>query len=414
VIERASARVFVAMLVGVIAGIASPVLAQRSIGTGPLTGGLADTEPQTGALRLGRVRIAPGVVIREMGWDSNVFDEAVDPKEDYIAAIAPDVSAFSRLRFAQLSAYAGGDFNYFRTYEQERSAGSSVRGRADFLLSRVRPFVGAGRTQLRTRPNGEIDVRADRIERELSGGLAFDLSPYSLIYGSVYAFKTEFEDALEEGIDIGKTLNRERKEYQGGLRIDVTPITSLTMFGAYGTDKFAGAPLRDVDSMAANASLRIGAEAMISGIITVSYRDMKPVDPLVERFRGVTGSLNLTYPIREFGRIGMVAARGTEYSFDAAEAFYVENSVTLSYTHRIAGAVDSQIRGSKSFFDYSFRKDVPAHRDTYDSVNGSVGYNLQNRTRVSVNYEFARRRSPALPQRNYDRRRAYLAWTFAY
>jgi hypothetical protein len=386
----------------------------QAVGSGPLTGTLTDIEPVSGVLRLGRVVVAPGVVIREIGWDSNVFDEATNPKEDYIAAFAPDVSAFTRLRFFQLSAYAGGDFNYFKTYDQERSAGSQVRGRADFLLSRVRPFIGAGRTQLRTRPNGEIDVRADRVENELSGGLAFDLSPHSLFYASAYRFRTEFEDALEEGVNLGETLNRERQEYQGGLRFDITPLTSMTVYTSFGQDRFDGDPLRDGDSVSANASVRIGAEAMLSGSVLVSYKDFKPVDPLVERFRGLTGLASLTFPVFEAGRVSVSATRGTEYSFDAEEAFYVENSLSLAYTHRIAGQVDAQIKGGWSMFDYSFRKDLPAHRDTYNSVNSSVGYNLPNRTRVSMNYEFARRRSPVLPLRNYDRRRAYLAWTFAF
>ena len=413
-IMRLSRRVVVAsMSVAMTLCVRAPARAQ-AVGSGPLTGSLADTEPVSGVLRLGRVVVAPGLVIREIGWDSNVFDEATDPKEDYIASLAPDVSAFSRLRFVQLSAYAGGDFNYFKTYDQERSAGSQVRGRADFLLSRVRPFIGAGRTQLRTRPNGEIDTRADRVEHELSGGLAFDLSPHSLVYASAYRFQTEFEDALERGVNLGEVLNRERQEYQGGLRFDITPLTAMTVFTSVGRDRFDGAPLRDGDSMGANASLRIGADAMLSGSVLVSYKDFKPVDPLVERFRGITGLANLTVPILEFGHVSVSATRGTEYSFDAEEAFYVENSLSLAYTHRIAGAYDAQIKGGWSTFDYSFRKDLPAHRDTYNSVNGSVGYNLPNRTRVSMNYEIARRRSPVLPLRNYDRRRAYLAWTFAF
>src|SRR5687767_6215390 len=84
--------------------VASAVAAQGNVGTGPLTTALTDAEPQSGTLTLGRVKLAPGVVVREIGWDSNVFDEAENPKEDFIISIAPDVSAFTRLRFLQLSA----------------------------------------------------------------------------------------------------------------------------------------------------------------------------------------------------------------------------------------------------------------------------------------------------------------------
>ena len=96
--------------------VAAPARGQSNVGSGPLTGALADVEPTSSVLEIGRVRLAPGVVVREIGWDSNVFDEPENPKEDFIVSVAPDVAFFTRLRFLRLSAYAGADFNWFRTY----------------------------------------------------------------------------------------------------------------------------------------------------------------------------------------------------------------------------------------------------------------------------------------------------------
>jgi hypothetical protein len=148
--------------------------------------------------------------------------------------------------------------------------------------------------------------------------------------------------------------------------------------------------------------------------VQIAYKDFKPVDPLVERFRGVTANVNVTLPVGDSSRVGVQGIRGTEYSFDAAEAYYLENTVAASYTYLFGGGLDAQLKGSWSIFDYAFRQNVPAHRARLNSVIGSVGYNLPNRTRISINYETSRRRSPALPERNYERRRAYLAWTFAF
>ena len=77
--------------------------AQSAVGTGPLTSTLADVEPTTGVLRVGPVRVAPGITVRELGWDSNVFNEpeAAPPKEDYVVAATPDISAYTRLRFVR-------------------------------------------------------------------------------------------------------------------------------------------------------------------------------------------------------------------------------------------------------------------------------------------------------------------------
>ena len=133
-----------------------------------MTGALPDSEPTTGAISIGPVRLAPGLTIRELGWDSNVFDEAGRiPRTTtscraarHLGVRAAALRQALRLRRRRSAATT-------RTTQRERSTGYLLRGRADILLSRVRPFVAGGQTKMRTRPNGEIDVRADRKETEV-------------------------------------------------------------------------------------------------------------------------------------------------------------------------------------------------------------------------------------------------------
>ena len=397
-------------------GAVCPAHAQSNVGSGPLTMTLADTEPTVGILTVGNIRFAPGMTVREIGWDSNVFDEPAEsgPKEDFVIAVQPDVSAFTRLRFVRISAYAGTELTYYNEYESERSVGHSARGRVDFLISRVRPFIGVGDLQTRLRPNGEIDTRADRQERELSGGAAFDLSPYSLLYASAYQWKTVYENAFENGIDIGRSLTKDSYNYQAGMKTDITPLLSVQLFASYQEDRFVHDPARGSENWHGNATFRFAPEAVVTGFVTLQYRDMNPVDPRVKPYRGLLGIASLTYPFLEIGRFNIALSRGLEYSFDSAEAYYLEQAATVSYTHRLFGEVDAQVRGTMASFDYDARAILPAHTDTLRNYGGSVGYNLRNRTRIALNYEFARRRSPAFADRNYDRRRAYLSWLFAF
>ena len=391
-------------------------LAQSAVGQGPLTSTLPDTEPVTGVISIGPVKLAPGLTVREIGWDSNVFDEPPEesPKEDWVAAAQPDVSIYSRLRFVRLSAYAGSELTYYRTYESERSTGHAFRGRADFLLSRIRPFVGGGTAETRTRPNGEIDARADRQLDELSGGLAFDLSPTSLIYGSAAHSSEVYENAIEDGVDLGKALTRDGFNYQVGLKTDITPLLSVQLFGSYQEDEFEFEPIRNSDSRMATALFRFAPDAVITGTVTATFRDMKFEDPELKPFRGLIGTAALVYPFLEVGRFTFALSRLVEYSFDSLEGYYIEQSALASYTHRLFGDVDAQVRGGRATFKYDAREGLPEHTDTMDTAAGSVGYNLRNRTRVALNYEYSRRRSPVLPHRNYDRRRAYLSWLFTF
>ena len=392
----------------------SDARAQSNVGSGPLTGTLTETEPTSGVISLGPIKLAPGIVVREIGWDSNIYDERVNPKEDYVAAVLPDVALFSRTRFLKVSAYVGGEFVYYQKYESERSNGHSERGRVDFLLSRMRPFVAGGQSISRTRPNGEINTRANLKTNEVSGGFAFDLAAHSVAYVAAYQSATRFRYAFEEGIELGASLNRDGNEYSAGIKTDLTPLAALTLSGSYREDTFKGSPQRNSDSRLATASVKIGTEAVVSGVVTASFRDFKAVDPLIRRYRGVVGSASIVYPFLEVGRVGLLATRALEYSFDEAEAYYLENTVSLSYTHRLFGNVDAQLRGSRSLFDYGFREGAVDRQDTLDLASGGLGYNLRNRTRVSLNYEFSRRRSPALAERNYDRRRLFTSWTYAF
>lgn len=398
----------------VVAFLSAPAItAAQAIGSGPLTSSLATAEPPAGLLRLGPVHIAPGVIVREAGWDSNIFDEATDPKEDYVVAVAPDVSVFTRLPMMQVSAYGGVDINHYFEYESENSTGYALRGRVDFLLSRLRPFVGSGRLRTRQRPNGEIDTRANRLDQEWSGGVAYDLSQKSAFYVSAFQNTVRYDDAFEEGVNLSTTLDHDRNDYSAGVRTELTPLTTLTLSGSYQEDKFHNDSLRNGDNRLATGTLSIGADGIVSGVASVSYKNYRPVNPAVKPFRGITALAALTYSFLEVGRLTFNGLRTTEYSFDTTEAYYLENTATLYYTQRLFRAMDAQVRGGRSLFDYAYSNTTPAHKDHLDTVGGGLGYNLSNRTRISANYEYARRRSPVLPERNYDRRRVYLAWTYA-
>jgi Putative beta-barrel porin 2 len=390
--------------------------AQSSVGAGPLTGTLTDTEPTTGVINLGRVKLAPGLTISEIGWDDNVFDESAEetPDEDYVASLTPDASIYSRLRWVRLSAYGGSTLTYYRKFDTESSIGYAWRGRADFLISRVRPFLAAGNTRSRTRPNGEIDIRPDRVEEEYSGGLAFDLGAHSLLYASGIYSANRFDNATQDGIDLGETLSRESSAGQFGMKTDITPLLSMQVFASYQEDKFVSLPIRNAIAKAGNVVFRISPEAVVTGLLSVSYRDIHFADPGLKVYRGFLGSAAIAYPFLEIGRFTLIGQRGMEYSLDNTEGYYIETSGSLTYTHRLFGQVDAQAKVSRAAFDYSARATEPAHVDTYDTVGGGLGYNLRNRTRVAVNYEYARRQSPAFSARNYQRRRAFLSWLFAF
>ena len=132
-------------------------------------------------------------------------------------------------------------------------------------------------------------------------------------------------------------------------------------------------------------------------------------------YRGLTGSAGIMYPILEVARINVQAQSRQRILVRHRRGVLHREQPHASATPSGSSATSTRsVTGSKSIFDYGFTERSPARQDKLDSLAGGVGYNLPNRTRISVNYEYARRRSPQIRERNYDRRRAYLAWTFAF
>lgn len=407
--RRRAALVAVAMWL-----FASRAAAQGAVGSGPLTGSLTDVEPTSGVLRIGPLRVAPGLTIREIGHDDNVFNDAVDPKSDVVVAGTPDVSVFARLRFVQISAYAGSEMQYYHTYESERSIGYSFKGRVDLIASRLAPFVGAAHVRQRLRPNGEVDVRADTTRNELSGGLAYELSADSRVFAAVIETDVDYEDAFEDGVSLEQSLSHTGTEYTAGLRTALTPLLSMQLRGGVTTDEFRFDPSRNGQTGSGTIAFSFDRDAVISGLASFGYEDYSPEDPLVARYRGWTANVALAYPLLEIGHFNFGLQHGIDYSFDVEEGYYVNNSVSLAYTQRLFGEWDLQVQGSKGAFDYGNREGSQTRQDTLDSVNGNLGYNLRNRSRVSANYELTERRSPAIASRNYVRRRIYLSWLVAF
>jgi hypothetical protein len=194
----------------------------------------------------------------------------------------------------------------------------------------------------------------------------------------------------------------------------LTPLTALTISGAYVEDEFHFEPIRNANTRMIDGTLRFSSDAVITGLASFGFKDFKPVDPLVRGYSGIVWRVGLVYPVLDVGRFNIQTNRGNEYSFEITEGYYIETGITLGYTQRLFGNVDIGVSGSKTNFEYGATSASPEREDKLDSVLGGVGYNLPNRTRISVNYEYARRRSPEIQERNYDRRRVFLAWNLAY
>jgi hypothetical protein len=380
--------------------------------------GIAPTvnvDPPNYPFRAGPVFFSPGVRLRQLGVDTNIFVDEENPKDDFVASIAPEVNVFLRPRQMRVTAYLGADFNYFQEYSEERYIAPTMRGRAEFLLSRLRPFVSGARTDTRDRPNREIDARARRADSELGVGLAVELSPYSFVYGSTTRTTTDFESGQAlDSFDLETALDKETTSYDAGIRLALTPLTSLSLTGGYSQDDFAFSAIRNATSRYAAAEFAFDSDAILRGTARIGFRDFQPEDPAQDGFRGLTSQVAIVYPLLDRGSFALTVLRDVMYSFEEAEGTYVETTGDLTYTHRLFGGWDVQGRGASTRMNYGVARSDGGRVDHLRMIGAGVGYNFADQSRAGLAYEWSRRSSDVRPDRNYDRRRVFVSWAYTF
>jgi hypothetical protein len=385
---------------------AAPARAQ----SGPFTASLSMREPRNVAFRIGPVLISPNVNLPELGYDSNVFDEDVNPKTDWTVRITPDITAYAKSGVIQFAVSAANEFTYYHQYESERSISRQYKARLEATLSRVKPWVAAAHVDLHNRPNREIDVRARHYDQELSGGVAFDVTSIAALYGMAAFTKSRYASGETfKGSSLDESLSQRGRQYSAGLRLQVTPFTMLRFDGTTGDTQFINSPERDSKSDSVRMHVDIAPEAILTGTAYVGYERFDPDDPEVANFNGVVSGGTLKYTILERATVETTIERQVRYSFEIARQYYVETGIDITYTQRIRGPFDVQVVGSRRWLDYT--RHTPGLRPKVDRAGAGLGYNLQDRSRLGFNFEYEQRVDELRPDRTYDRRRFFGTFT---
>jgi hypothetical protein len=134
--------------------------------------------PSAGSAPLvaGPVNLFPSFVLRDVGFDSNVLNDAQNPKQDFTATAEPHLRAAMPFGFAQLTGSATVGFVYYATYKTEQSINRRIEGRLEGTTSRLRPFISAVFSHTTERSGYEIDARVLREQPSLSAGAEFKLT----------------------------------------------------------------------------------------------------------------------------------------------------------------------------------------------------------------------------------------------
>ena len=317
----------------------------------------AQDEPEDeSAYRIGPVGLAGRLDLQEIGIDSNVFNSAEAPQEDFTATLVTELTARMRVGRLRMTGVSGSDFVYFQKFSDERSVNRRTEGRLDLSLGVLQPYVSGQTSQTRARVGFEIDSRSRRRSTTVRAGLGVVLTPVTSLTFSAEHFETRFQsDAEFRDVVLAEQLNREHDTVTAGVQMDVTPLTTLLLSAELERAVFDSENSRTADSIRGLARLQMDPDARLSGEIVAGYRQFKTRRADVPDYTGLVTSANVTYTMLDRAQVEASVVRNVTYSFEPEQPYYVLTGGTLSITTRLVGPVELTARGIDWTTDSSAR-----------------------------------------------------------
>jgi hypothetical protein len=358
----------------------------------------------------------PMVTLREAGLDTNVYDEAADPKRDNLAVVAPQVDGTLQLASATLVVGGAAEFVYFQRYTDERSFNKRGSARIEVPLSRIKPYGALSYADARERQNTEVDLRARRTDRQFTAGLGVQATNRAELELGLRGSDSRYESGeVFRGVDLATRLDHDTAGVLARLRYEVTPLTTFTVEGDASRDRFVRAPDYDIDNVRVLVGFEFAPDAVLQGKALVGYHEIRPQGALALGYDGLTAAVEVGYVLLGRTRLDARVLRETTQSIEA-QPYYLRTTYGGEILHNLVGPIDVIGRASRELLEYPGIPERQIENDTLHLTRygGGLAIRAADRLRFTINYEFATRRGVNVPLRNYDRTRAYTTITYGF
>ncbi|MGH9146514.1 MAG: outer membrane beta-barrel protein [Vicinamibacterales bacterium] len=387
------------------------------LATGAVGEGQQAERESTGRWQAGILTVTPLIAVREIGVDTNLFNEAVDPKSDFTFIASPAAKASLGFPVGRLTFGSQVDLVYFQTYASERSVNTNTRLDFELPINRLRLRSAASYVNGRRRQNSEIDARVAGTEAAVVIGGAVKLSGVTALGFEIERTRVAFsEDQVFDGEHLQSRLNRDEDRFTTSLRYSVTPLTTLVVNGDLDRWRFELSPLRDANSVRLFPGVEFDASALLSGRAFVGYRRFDILDPDLPGFNGLVASGDLTYTIRESTRLSVIFDRDLTYSYRRVRPYYLLTSWTGSVRQKLGSSWEVEGRGGRERLDYSAAS--PAGTtilppETVHHYGLRLNYTLGRDSRIHVDLVHRDRISP-IERRNYEAIQASVSASYGF
>jgi len=379
-----------------------------SAGVAPAAAQAVEATRPDAPLYAGPLQLFPAFTIREIGIDSNVYNDSQVQREDFTYTVSPMLRAVLPIGASRLTTAGGLDFRYFQRLKDQQSTSGWLNAQFEAGSGRVRPFGAAGLVRSHQRGGYDVDTRALSVATQARVGAFVALTPVTSLTGWVVHETTRFpRGEWFDGVPLGEQLDRAMRGTATGLRFDLTPFTSITSAIEIEKIRFTHVPLRDANSFRFAPMVQFTKGAIIEGQASAGFRDFRPVDPSLAPYRGFVASVTLGFTLLNVTRVEGHAANDVQFSYNEAEPLYLDAGGRVTVTHKVGGPFEAIVIGGRQRLRYQSREgpSFDGRIEFVTMAGGGIGIWASEHLRLTFTADREERESETSMQRNYTRHR---------
>lgn len=276
--------------------------------------------------KIGPFRLQPAVMIRNAGYDSNVYYRP-EPVADYWLTAGPAFDAYVKLgKKIVVHAFESPQYVYFFETEKERTWNNYFGADASLLLRRFFVTAGGAMNDARERWSSEVDYRPRRKEEARFGSLLWQVTRKTSLSVGLRKARYSYENEVFEGVNFRERLNREEEHLTASAFFQASSRMRLFFEGEYGIYDF-DSPLSAGDSMsrAAYAGADFEPFGRVRGRIRLGYKAFEANEPGRPAFRGLVGDSAVSVRLLRVltGRVSY--RRDVRFSVFYGNPFFIED-----------------------------------------------------------------------------------------
>lgn len=277
--------------------------------------------------KFGPVKIQPIIVIKDAGYDSNIYNQP-EAVSDFWLTAGPGADAYLMVkRRIIIHVYESPQYVYFFKTERERTWNNYLNGDVSLSFNRFMLTAGGSLNNARERWSTEIDIRPRRKEERGFVSLLYQRS-YRLSF-ELSASQADYQyESIEYGdANINERLSHFAYYWRGKLYYRLNSRMQFFLEGEWAEFDFKSPnSLGDSRSRSFYSGFEFSPTGRIRGQVRLGYKKFNTLAEDLPNFKGLVGDTSVSWIFLRPLVLKGSYRRDVNFSVWANNAFYVSNS----------------------------------------------------------------------------------------